>query len=82
MKQSQSMLQKALERSNALPKVSERWQPLVEDIGNFIMSDLQPLSVVDNVGFKRLMHTGGLHSFQGPVLAILYKYSHFSDVHL
>ena len=55
--QSQPTLQKVLERSNPLPKDSERWQTLVEAIGNFIASDMQPLSGVENAGFKKLLHT-------------------------
>ena len=55
--QSQPTLQKVLERSNPLPKDSERWQTLVEAISNFITSDMQPLLVVENAGFKKLLHT-------------------------
>ena len=55
--QAQSMLLKVLERSQPLPKDSERWQSLVEAVGNFIASDMQPLSVVENAGFKQLMYT-------------------------
>ena len=29
----------------------------MESIGNFIAYDMQPLSVVENAGFKQLMHT-------------------------
>ena len=39
--QSQPTLQKVLERSNPLPKDSERWQTLVEAIGNLICSHYQ-----------------------------------------
>ena len=54
--QSQPTLQKVLERSNPLPRDSERWKTLVEAIGNFIASDMQPLSVVENSGFRQMMH--------------------------
>ena len=57
MEQSQPTLQKVIERVNPLPKDSERWQTLVEAIGNFIACDMQPLSVVENAGFKQLMYT-------------------------
>ena len=30
---------------------------MVEAIDNFIASDVQPLSVVENAGFKKLLHT-------------------------
>ena len=40
--QSQPTLQKVLEQSNPLPRDSEWWQTLVEAIGNFIASDMQP----------------------------------------
>ena len=56
LEQSWPMLQKVLERSNLLLRDSEQWQTLVEAIGNFIASDMQPLSVVKNNGFKQLMH--------------------------
>ena len=57
VEQSQPTLQKVIERVNPLPKDSERWQTLVEAIGNFIACDMQPLSVVENAGFKQLMYT-------------------------
>ena len=57
LEQSQPTLQMVLERSNPLPKDIEQWQTLVESIGNFIAYDIQPLSVVENAGFKQLMHT-------------------------
>ena len=52
MERSQPTLQKVIERVNPLPKDSERWQTVVEAIGNFITCDMQPLSVVENAGFK------------------------------
>ena len=57
LEQAQPTLLKVLERSQPLPKDSERWQGLVEAVGNFIASDMQPLSVVENAGFKQLMYT-------------------------
>ena len=59
---SQPTLQKVLEWVNPLPKDSKQWQTLVEAIGNFIVWDMQPLSVVDNAGFKQLMYTASLVS--------------------
>lgn len=40
LEQSQPMLQKVLEQSNPLSRDSERWQTLVEAIGNFITRDM------------------------------------------
>ena len=57
VEQSQLTLQNVLEGVNPLPKDSKRWQTLVEAIGNFIVCDMQPLSVVENSGFKQLMYT-------------------------
>ena len=57
VEQLQPTVQKVIERVNPLPKDSERWQTLVEAIGNFIACDMQPLSVVENAGFKQLMYT-------------------------
>ena len=57
VEQSQPTLQKVIEQVNQLPKDSERWQTLVEAIGNFIACDIKPLSVVKNAGFKQLMYT-------------------------
>ena len=56
LEQLQPTLLKVLERSQPLPKDSERWRTLVEAVGNFIASDMQPLSVVENIGFKQLLH--------------------------
>ena len=56
IKSSVSSVNVQLERSNPLPRDSERWQTLVEAIGNFIASDMQPLSVVENSGFRQMMH--------------------------
>ena len=56
LEQSQSTLLKVLEQSQPLPKDNERWRTLVEVDGNFIASDMQPSSVVENTGFKQLLH--------------------------
>ena len=50
---------------DSLPKDSEWWQTLVEAVGNFIACDIQPLSVVENAGFKQLMYTAEPH-FKAP----------------
>ena len=50
---SQPTLQKGLEQVNPLLKDSKWWQTLVETIGNFITCNMQPLSVVENAGFKQ-----------------------------
>ena len=42
---------------SAATKRYEQWQSLVEAVGNFIASDMQPLSVVENAGSKQLMYT-------------------------
>ena len=57
MEQSQPTLQKFIEWVNPLPKDSDWWQTLVVANGNFIMCDMQPLSVVENAGFKQMMYT-------------------------
>ena len=86
LEQAQPTLLKILERSQPLPKDSERWQSLVEAVGNFIASDMELLSVVENAGFKQLMHTAE-PCFKIPstllnsIATLLYKYGDSSYVY-
>ena len=50
--ESMQPLQKVFERSNPLTKDSKWWQKLIDAVGNFVTSDMQPLSVVENRGFQ------------------------------
>ena len=49
--------QTTLKAFASLPPVSARATAITRDIGVFIAADMRPFSVVENVGFRRLLHT-------------------------
>ena len=51
----QLSLQETIKKTQSLSRSSECYKKLANAIGKFIAKDLQPISVVDGVGFKHLM---------------------------
>ena len=79
--QSQPMLQKVLNEVTHCQKIVNGDRTLIEAIDNFIMYDMQSLSVVENTGFKQLIHMAEPHfkvpsqlDFTNNVIPVMYNH--------
>ena len=54
---SHSSIQQSVSAGQKIPTASPRWNRLTDSICYFVAKDMQPFETVDDLGFRKLIHT-------------------------